>query len=48
MIRLIFGIALAMAAADAPHDAPLYLVIITATIGVIIAAFGVRKLNRKD
>jgi hypothetical protein len=39
---------LAMGAAEAPHDAPLAHIIIQATIGLIVAAFGARKLARAD
>jgi len=46
MIRFCLGIIIAMGAAEAPHDAPLTLIIIQATIGLIIAAFGARKLTK--
>jgi len=46
MIRFCLGIIIAMGAVDAPHDAPLTLIIIQAAIGLIIAAFGARKLAK--
>ena len=46
MIRFCLGTLLAMGAVDAPHDAPLTLIIIQATIGLIIAGFGARKLAK--
>jgi hypothetical protein len=46
MIRLITGIIIAMGAVEAPHDAPLTLIIIQAVIGLTIAAFGARKLTK--
>jgi hypothetical protein len=47
MIRLITGLIIAMGAVDAPIDAPLAHIIIQATIGLIIAGFGARKLARQ-
>jgi hypothetical protein len=47
MIRFCLGLMLAMGAVDAPHDAPLTLIIIQAIVGLIIAAFGARKLARQ-
>lgn len=44
MIRLIAGFFIVMGAVDAPHDTPLALIIITGAAGLIIAAFGARKL----
>lgn len=48
MIRFCLGLMLAMGAAEAPHDAPLSLIIGQAIVGLIIAAFGARKLARAD
>ena len=47
MIRFLLGLVIAMGAVEAPHDAPLTLIIIQAGIGLIIAAFGARKLARQ-
>lgn len=47
MIRFCLGTLLAMGAVDAPHDAPLTLIIGQAVIGLIIAGFGARKLARQ-
>jgi hypothetical protein len=44
MIRFITGLIIIMGAANAPHDAPIALIIGQATIGLIIAGFGIRKL----
>ena len=46
MIRFCLGLIIAMGAVDAPHDAPLTLVIGQATVGLIIAGFGARKLTK--
>jgi hypothetical protein len=46
MIRFCLGLIIAMGAVEAPHDAPLTLIIIQATIGLIIAGFGARKLAK--
>jgi len=46
MIRFCLGLMLAMGAVDAPHDAPLSHIIIQAGIGLLIAAFGARKLAK--
>jgi hypothetical protein len=46
MIRFCLGLMLAMSAVDAPIDAPLAHIIIQATIGLIIAGFGARKLTK--
>jgi|APGre2960657404_1045060.scaffolds.fasta_scaffold129677_2 hypothetical protein len=48
MIRFCLGLILAMGAAEAPHDAPITLIIIQATIGLIIAFFGARKLAKQE
>ena len=48
MIRFCLGIIIAMGAVDAPHDAPLTLIIGQAIVGLIIAGFGARKLARAD
>ena len=48
MIRLITGIIIAMGAVDAPIDAPLALIIAQATVGLIIAALGARKLTKEN
>jgi hypothetical protein len=48
MIRFCLGTLLAMGAVEAPHDAPLTLVIAQATVGLIIAAFGARKLTKEN
>jgi hypothetical protein len=47
MIRFCIGLMLAMGAVEAPHDAPLAHIIIQAIVGLIIAAFGARKLARQ-
>ena len=47
MIRFCLGLMLAMGAVDAPIDAPLSLIIGQAVAGLIIAAFGARKLARQ-
>jgi len=46
MIRFCLGLIIATGAAEAPHDAPLSLIIGQATIGLVIAAFGARKLAK--
>jgi hypothetical protein len=46
MIRFITGFIIVMGAVEAPHDAPLSLIIIQATVGLIIAGFGARKLTK--
>ena len=46
MIRFVTGLIIVMGAVEAPHDAPLSLIIIQAVIGLIIAAFGARKLAK--
>jgi hypothetical protein len=46
MIRFCLGLIIAMGAVEAPHDAPLALVIAQATVGLIIAGFGARKLSK--
>jgi hypothetical protein len=46
MIRLILGLIIAMGAVDAPHDAPLSLIIAAGLAGLIIAGFGARKLAK--
>lgn len=47
MIRFCIGLMLAMGAVEAPHDASLSLIIIQAVVGLVIAAFGARKLARQ-
>ena len=47
MIRFITGVIIIMGAVEAPHDAPLTLIIAQAVIGLIIAGFGARKLARQ-
>ena len=46
MIRFITGLIIAMGAVDAPHDVPLTVIIAQATVGLIIAGFGARKLAK--
>lgn len=46
MIRFCLGLMLAMGAVEAPHDAPLSLIIIQAIVGLIIAGLGARKLTK--
>lgn len=46
MIRFITGLIIVLGAAEAPHDAPLSIIIIQAIVGLIIAAFGARKLSK--
>jgi hypothetical protein len=48
MIRFVTGFIIAMGAANAPHDAPLSLIIIQATVGLTIAASGARKLTKEN
>jgi hypothetical protein len=48
MIRFCLGTLLVMGAVEAPHDAPLAHIIIQATIGLVIAAFGARKLAKQE
>lgn len=48
MIRFCLGLMLAMGAVEAPHDAPLSLVIAQAAIGLIVAALGARKLTKEN
>jgi hypothetical protein len=48
MIRFITGLIIAMGAVEAPHDAPLTLVIAQATVGLIIAGLGARKLAKQE
>jgi len=48
MIRFITGVIIIMGAANAPIDAPLTLIIAQATIGLAIAAFGIRKLAKQE
>jgi hypothetical protein len=48
MIRFCLGIIIAMSAVDAPIDAPLSLIIAQAIVGLIIAAFGARKLAKQE
>jgi hypothetical protein len=47
MIRFITGIIIIMGAVEAPHDAPLSLIIVQAALGLFTAAFGARKLARQ-
>ena len=46
MIRFITGVIIIMGAANAPHDAPLSLIIAAGAAGLIIAGFGARKLTK--
>ena len=46
MIRFCIGLMLAMGAVEAPHDAPITLIIAQAVLGLVIAAFGARKLAK--
>ena len=46
MIRFCLGLIIAMGAVEAPHDAPLTLIIGQAVIGLIVAGFGARKLTK--
>jgi len=46
MIRFITGLIIVMGAVEAPHDAPLTLIIIQVIIGLLFAAFGIRKLTK--
>jgi hypothetical protein len=48
MIRFITGVIIIMGAANAPHDAPLTLIIAQAVIGLIIAGFGARKIAKQE
>lgn len=48
MIRLILGLIIIMGAADAPHDAPITLIIAQAALGLVIAGFGARKLSKQE
>jgi hypothetical protein len=48
MIRFVTGLIIIMGAANAPIDAPLDRIIIQAVVGLIIAAFGARKLTKGD
>jgi hypothetical protein len=48
MIRFVTGLIIIMGAVDAPHDAPLALVIGQAVIGLIIAGLGARKLAKQE
>jgi len=48
MIRFCLGIIIAMGAVEAPHDAPLTLVIAAGAAGLIIAGFGARKLAKQE
>jgi hypothetical protein len=48
MIRFITGVIIIMGAANAPIDAPLSLIIAQATIGLLFAAFGIRKLAKQE
>jgi len=47
MIRFCLGLVIVLGAVDAPPDAPLSLIIAQALVGLIIAAFGARKLARQ-
>ena len=46
MIRFCLGTLLAMGAVEAPHDAPLALIIAAGAAGLIIAGIGARKLTK--
>jgi hypothetical protein len=46
MIRFITGIIIVMGAVEAPHDAPLTLIIIAGLSGLTVAGFGARKLSK--
>jgi hypothetical protein len=46
MIRFCLGVIIIMGAANAPIDAPLDRIIIQAAIGLLFAAFGIRKLTK--
>ena len=48
MIRFCLGLIIVMSAVEAPHDAPLSLIIAQATIGLIIAGLGARKLAKQE
>jgi hypothetical protein len=48
MIRFVTGLIIILGAVDAPIDAPLSLIIGQATIGLIIACFGARKLAKQE
>jgi hypothetical protein len=46
MIRLVSGITLCMAAAGADPSAPTWFLVLSALLGLTLAAAGVRKLRR--
>jgi hypothetical protein len=46
MIRFCLGLIIILGAANAPHDAPIALIIGQAIVGLIIAGFGARKLTK--
>jgi hypothetical protein len=46
MIRFCLGVIIIMGAVEAPHDAPLSLIIAAGAAGLTIAAFGIRKLTK--
>ena len=48
MIRFVTGLIIILGAANAPHDAPLSLIIGQAIIGLLFAAFGIRKLTKEN
>jgi hypothetical protein len=48
VIRLILGVIVCMAAADADAAAPLWAVIALSVVGLSIAASGVRALGKKS
>lgn len=48
MIRLILGVIVCMAAADADAAAPLWAIVALSVVGVIIAGYGVRAIKGKQ
>jgi hypothetical protein len=46
MIRFVTGLIIILGAANAPHDAPIDRIIIQVVIGLLFAAFGIRKLTK--
>jgi hypothetical protein len=48
VIRLVLGVIMCMAAADADAAAPLWAVIALSVVGLIIAGYGVRALGKQS
>ena len=48
MIRLVLGIVLCLAAADADAAAPIWAIVALSVVGLIIAGYGVRALGKQS